>query len=235
MKGSELPNRTRFDRPICRWLGLVTIGAVTLVALWARGGTALGTSEQPVASGLKAPSRDRLAVCVEAVRGVDLEPGLAVGRVRSALERAVQHPASPHLGFNRVPRAVDYGCPLRPLLFDGEATPTDVYQRLRHQRPVTAPSAYRVFLFVIPDRDVQDLFQGRSIYSRTAAEEGVCDDTRNPPGVCGMVTSGVYISTSELLDASALEYAVLRGLSLVGPPNLPRSRDIRGSDAPGRR
>lgn len=227
------------DRLTARWAGLVMVGALMLGGLWGRGGTALSVSDPFDRRGLGAKSRDRLAVCVEPIRGVQLDRDRILALVQPAVLRVVSHPVWQRVSSSQIPPVIDFGCPLAPLLLDKEkdasASPKDWVQRRGLARQVSTATPYRVFLFIIPAEDVAREFQGDSIFSRVASEETLCDGVKHDV-VCEEVSRGIYISADELLDSSALDYALMRGLNFASPPSLtPRSATgfARSGDSPG--
>jgi hypothetical protein len=99
---------------------------------------------------------------------------------------------------------------------------------------VDVASEYQVFLFVGHDADVQRAFPGFHLFSRGFSEEVLCVLAQTESGVrCETVTTGVYLTQTELNTPADLEFAIMRGLDLVEKPgNLPRNPNI--SIAPGR-
>src|SRR5688572_19199244 len=100
-----------------RWLGLVVLCAMLALLLWSRSGGALEIGRGPFRpDGLKAASRDHLALCVEGIAGANLDPASAVANVRAALQSAQHRPVWTMLGIQDDPTDVVYGCLTPPVL-----------------------------------------------------------------------------------------------------------------------
>jgi hypothetical protein len=190
-----------------------TLGVTTLLGLTFQGS---GEAEQRDASMLKeglltTANRDRLAICVQAV-GVDssLETK-AKASIEAALIEVAKHPYWEPAGYAVAESpVVDIGCPASPPPLDLEAQsvnpPEDVQPSF-----VSEPSYYRLFVFVLPQGDVDTLVSGLPRL-RTGSQEVVCEGDS-----CGTVTSGVYIGAEELGDLPLLADALQQGLGLELP------------------
>jgi hypothetical protein len=192
------------DRLKIRWLSLVVLGALLPLFLWSRSGGALEDGRGPFRpDGLRAASRDHLALCVEAIAGATVDSNLAVVNVRAAIERARGRPAWSILRLQSDPIGVAYGCPSPPVLKPSGSV-MDRLQRRRVGKQVDVASEYRVFLFVMREVDVQRAFGSDSLYSRAANEEMLCGAAQTESGQwCESVTSGLYLTVSELNDPVA--------------------------------
>ena len=216
------------NRRRARWFLLVVLGALLPLFLWSRSGDALEDGRAPFRpDGLKAASRDRLALCVQGIDGATVDGETAIASVRTALQRAQRQPAWSILKISDGPAVVAYGCPLPPVLEPSGPVVSFMVHDLTSRR-VDVASAYRVFLFVMREADVQRAFGTDTLYSRAANEEMLCAPAQTVTGErCQSVTTGVYLTQGELNDPAALEYAILRGLELTSiPTNLPHNPDI---------
>lgn len=218
----------RPNRQTVRWGGLAVLAALLPLLMWSRIGDALEDGRGPFRDdGLRAATRDHLALCVEGVNGASIDPDSAVANVRSALQRAHARPAWGILRIPDNPTVVMYGCPSPPLI-QPSGPAMSFLQRDGMRKYVDIASEFRVFLFIMREADVQLSFGTDHLHFRAANEEMLCAPAQTETGKrCGVVTSGVYLTVSEHNDPSSLEYAILRGLNLVeAPRNLPHNPDI---------
>ena len=154
-------------------------------------------------------SRSGLAICVDDVEGAELDESASTSPVEDALSKLTDHPNWQVSGFGVAPPAVAYGCPSPPYLSS---------ERVSGGKPIGDPSLqsvakaseYRVFVFLMPDSKIAEIFGSSPI--RTEPQEFLCMGQ-----TCGEVTTALYIAVGELKDPAFLETWLARALGLESP------------------
>jgi hypothetical protein len=194
----------------------ITLGVTTLLGVTFSGG-----GSAPAEDVRRPAERDRLAICVEAlsvndsgapVPGSPAVAAQARAAVESTLATIEDHPLWEMSGYPRAEQArVDVGCPSPPLplisrtdmqWYDG--LPLGYIPTPYH---VTSPSPYKIFVFVLPSGDTEQLLGGTAV--RVAPQEYKCDD-ESPGSTCSEVTTAVYVDPQEI-EATPLLDRLLRG------------------------
>jgi|FLYL01.1.fsa_nt_gi hypothetical protein len=150
-------------------------------------------------------NRDRLRLCVQAVPRDPAAEGRAVSLIQSALaELKARHPLWRSAGLKEAQPVVEPGCPSDPALLHPGAEPIvgDPYTSR-----VTEPSKYRVFVFILPQAEIDRLFARWPL--RQAIQESICQGH-----VCSEVTSGLYLSTEEIENRQFLYDALAKTIGL---------------------
>ncbi|MPZ14256.1 MAG: hypothetical protein GEU73_07500 [Chloroflexi bacterium] len=159
------------------------------------------------------PSRDRLAICVQAVRGAEINPDEARARVQAALAEAAKHPRWDQVGYGRAEPVVDVGCPFEPAGLDPE---TLFYSMVGIPIPgtkrVERPGPYRLAVWILPPAEFERLLptdaakrRGR----RPVQESMLCEGYEER---CGAATTGLNLSTEEFADPASLDHWIERGM-----------------------
>lgn len=156
--------------------------------------------------GLLATSRSGLEVCVDDAEGAELGEAASTTPVTDALSKLTDHPKWEVSDFGAAPPVVEYGCPSPPYLSSERPSAGKPIGDPSLQSVVKA-SEYRVFVFVMPDSRIAEIFGSASI--RTEPQEILCMGE-----TCAEVTTGLYVGTSELKDPSFLETWLARALGL---------------------
>lgn len=151
------------------------------------------------------PQRTDLAICVAVSPEAGAEPAVVATKVTEALKALSRKPAWSRRGFDTIPNRVVSGCPAEPYLM----RPGVRHPQVDPVAPtpfVEKPSPYLVFLFVLPEADVNRAFAG--VTGRTAFEEYVREgDVVNP------MTIGLYLTASDL-NPERLEWGLSQALLL---------------------
>ncbi|MDO8616829.1 MAG: hypothetical protein Q7T33_14000, partial [Dehalococcoidia bacterium] len=158
-------------------------------------------------------NRDRLAICVQPVgfgdsgsetAAAELQ-ALAKPVIEGALAEARDHPQwDARGGSGPLPPVVDGGCPAGPAP-TRSALPRPVEHISGHR--VREAGYYTVFVFIVPDADLDQLLGGSTI--RTANQETICDRD-----VCNPVSWAIYLKPGDLQDPSFVTNVVERVLGL---------------------
>ncbi|MCC7370387.1 MAG: hypothetical protein IT306_18320 [Chloroflexi bacterium] len=161
-------------------------------------------------------SRDGLAVCVQ-VDGVPREavnaPDIAV---RQALNSVSGHPAWDRGGYGQREPIVDVGCPGRPVM-TAPSVWRDGSSFVGVPRPrVSVPSPYRVWVNVLSDQRIAEVFVGYPVRLRTQAEEIYCNPPVGSTPSCEATALGAYLTAGEFNDPSLLKEALTFALNLGG-------------------
>lgn len=201
-------------------LALLAVGLFASGALGVPGGER--SNDQVIAGPLLAASRDRLSVCVEPVAGAQSTVDESRSAVETALIRASQRPEWATSGLDMTTALVQPGCPQEPyLLLPGASYAGKPVGDPSIQEVIQA-SEHRLFVFVLPDAEIQRIFgPGESV--RLEPQEFLCQDH-----TCSEVTTGLYVAVSELRDPEFLEEWLARALGLAPPednvPEVPGQR-----------
>jgi hypothetical protein len=183
--------------------GVVLISAFAFVAatrLGSQGGQAVR-----VEGTLLTANRDRLRLCVQAAPRDPATEGRAVSLIQSALaELKGRHPRWLAAGLKEEQPVVEPGCPSDPALLRPGAEPIvgDPYTSR-----VTEPSKYRVFVFILPQAEIDRLFARWPL--RQVVQEFICLGH-----VCPEVTSGLYLSMEEIENRQFLSDALAKSIGL---------------------
>ena len=157
--------------------------------------------------------RDRVALCVDRAGGADIDLADASANVRAAVESATRNPNSRLIGYPEAAPIVDRGCPSMPYLLRPGVQHTDGFiWGFPPGLDVDSASAYLVFVFVLPESLVYELFRGNETVwgGRILYQEAfIVGDSRRVPA-----SYGLYLSERELHDESILGRWIDRVLSV---------------------
>ncbi len=193
----------------------ITLGVTTLLGVTFQGESTaqVGSGRQFVDNLLGTANRDRLAVCVQPVgfEGTGSEAAaaeqlqaLAGPVMEAALEEAQKHPQwDARGGAGPLSPVVDLGCPSGPAPSDGY--PRAIERIIGHI--VQEAGYYGVFVFILPDADLDQLLGGSAI--RTANQERIRDDDFCPP-----VSNAIYLKPGDLQDLPFVVNVLERVLGL---------------------
>lgn len=167
-----------------------------------------------------AQTRD-LRMCVDR-QGVDLDLTQVRGRLERAMRTQVEgHPRFGFAGFQPGRWTITVGCPSAPALLQSGEKAVKNGGRPFIAGPVTEPSGFRTFIFVVPQAEIDRMF-GALPY-QIAVQEHVCsgDD-------CATVANAWYVSpetlTSPSLPGDPVARGLVLGIGLEPPiPDVPRS------------
>lgn len=153
-------------------------------------------------------TRDRLALCTQPVSGARATAAQARTAVAGALA------TTPEVARLAPGAVVEAGCPTTPyLLRPGARAPVGRPSGDPTMTRVDQPSKYRVFVFVLPQPEIDRLFGRTSL--RRVAEEYLCEGDS-----CAEVTTGVYLSDAELQNGQLIRTRLEEALGPrpIGPP-----------------
>lgn len=190
-------------------LGFGLMGALAGAIAFGLPGEDEGPRDSLSGDGLLASSRERLAVCIQAAEGADLDISVARRAVEDALARIARGPEWAAAGLDVAPPAVAVGCPSAPFLLTSGRPSTGKPAGDPELQEVKEASEYRVFLFVLPPPVIDDLFPDGTV--RVEPQEFLCDR-----GTCAEVTTGLYLTPGEVNDPETLSQWLARALGL-GP------------------
>ncbi len=216
----KLPRSWRV-RALVSAMALAAVASAALGTSMLLGVTYRSDSSAPLGFGapqlpfLLTANRDRLAICVDAVGFYAGETEDVEAAAKSAIEAALAEIGMrvalgpPALGVG--PPLVATGCPMSPAIFgelgvvESPRSPENALGRV-----VREASDYRVFVFVMPYKDIRRLTESSPI--RVSAEEHILI---GDVGV--LATTGLYLASEELLDAQFLADALMRALGFKPP------------------
>jgi hypothetical protein len=198
--------RSRLLRALTLLVFAGALGGAILLA-----STMLGESSPPtqIKEGLlSTTNRDRLALCVQAV-GVDSAlQAEAKSHIEKLLPQLEQHPNWALSGLEDTPPpVVDDGCPtadaalLRPGADVKGGAPGSA---------VAEPSPYQAFVFILPQSEIDRLFEGWPL--RSVSQELLREGDVGLP-----VTTGIYMSIEEIRSPSFLSDTMVKGIGLENP------------------
>jgi hypothetical protein len=188
-------------------LGLVGPGRLV------RGGEPFTTDQ------LIVPSRDGLSICVDlgGTGGPLLPSPVAVASIRAALDQIAQHPLWAEAGYAKRPPVVSVGCPVASVIMAPEIKRQGSSRLNVPRRRVDNASPFRVWVVVLPDQRVSEVFADTPPYLRSEPEEIACEDAapaHHP--VCRAVSLGAYLTAAEFGDNLTLLRALTFALNLGG-------------------
>lgn len=160
-----------------------------------------------------ATTRTQFEVCVD----VD---GASIGRLdlAEAVRSAIRTELRDHPGWTlgrRTPDATNVveGCPFRSLALASAFTHPSAKDRKFVPNRVTQPSRFTTHVYVTRSAEVQRIFGGVPVPTRTLPEEYLCDGS----GVCAEVTTSLIIDGQTLFDRAALARWLRVALHLEPP------------------
>jgi hypothetical protein len=149
--------------------------------------------------------RDRLAICVDSVAPDQArvqEEEVARDAVKAALLDVTKSPYWPPYEFQfELSPTVSVGCPRKSVLHKE----SDWDSKL-----VKYPSYEGVFLYVVPEADIERVF-GSQRWGLLLAEHSC------PTDDCTPLTDAVYVSRADIEDVRFLSRVIKTSLGLVGP------------------
>jgi hypothetical protein len=194
----------------------VTLGVLTLAGVTFQGS---GSAEEgplvgPSGNLLITANRDRLAICIDSASPVTSAPASLPANAKEAMQTALQevarHPYWQRAGITLAP-VVDVGCPSPPPPIGDPSSYAPIEGVWGF--PVSMPSYYRVFVFVLDPHELQKLV-GTSRSRRAPQELSCLGDS------CAEITAALFLSVDELADPAFvtdnLEKAT--GLDQAGRP-----------------
>ena len=213
------------------WAGLVVAGVLVLGLVASEHGVAQQQDTDAIApNGLQLQSRDHVAICVEVASEATTPHDQAVVEVRSVLPNLRASTRWEEIGLGSKPAEVDAGCPSEPYLLRPGVDGTQMFREIDAPRARERPSKYLVHLMVLSDAQVERLFGAvRYPAMRLETHEYFCPDRGH---TCVGVSSGMYLSDSELTDDRYLPIILTAGLGLGDEMPMPapegESRDRNG-------
>lgn len=155
-----------------------------------------------LSTALLASDRPGLKICVQSlVPGVDART--IQSRVQGALTGVSKHPDFARAGLDRQPVAIDVGCPIGPTITNPRYSGKDMSGV---PAIVTAPSPYRLFVFVATPEQVAQAFTWQP---RLTPQEMICERDG-----CNEITAALYLTPSELTDLATLARGLTQGVGL---------------------
>lgn len=191
-----------------RILVALTLGLITAV-VWTFGVFRPASSQAPIGfaydSLLNTTNRPNLKVCVDS-KAPEVTSGALKAKVDGLLGYVKAHPhfGPSGLAGTAIPQ-VDVGCPTPPRItepgFDPKTGDSDT-SGIR----VDTPSAYRLYVFVVPGEQFAPLSGGAR---RWVPQEGYCIDQQ-----CSSVSEAVYLTPADVSNAAhvTLQLADAAGL-----------------------
>jgi len=166
-----------------------------------------------------AASRMRLGICVDDTTGT-----LAAGDLTTRVGGALAELGSTHVQFasdQLGPRPlIALACPsASPLLREDFASPVPALPTVRRHlwtagSTVTQATPFRVYVFIAPSERIKHLFPNTPPSSRTHPHEMLSGKTVLRPGI---VSIGLYLAPSEVLDPTALRRGLGAALGIGFP------------------
>ncbi|MCH8814549.1 MAG: hypothetical protein IH957_05530 [Chloroflexi bacterium] len=193
-----------------------TIGVLTLlgVTFQGKGEAQVGDGSQLVEGRLGTANRDRLAICVDSV-GLDAAAAdTAKLNVEEALVVAADLPNWSDAALGSMATVVDVGCPSSPAALQPGTvlTPTGRGFAVNPFPVVVEASYYRIFTFVVSDEQSANTF-GKEFPKVTEEYLRQGDDFAG-------VTSGLYVTPSQLADTDFLAQSISSLLGFQQRPTL---------------
>jgi hypothetical protein len=153
---------------------------------------------------LQDAEREDLAICVEVLPDAGVKEEEAVAKVNAGLDRLKRMPPWSSFGFDMLSTRVLGGCPSGPHLLkpgvvrNDPNSPTPIVEKA---------SPYLLFVFVLPDTDIRQLFADAPD-NQTAIQEVIRFGNDMHP-----VSTGIYIGPNDM-ESERLAHLLKKGLGI---------------------
>lgn len=192
-----------------------TVAAATMVAIAIVGGAigwrvtqssseSAGRVDSPLLTG----NRTEVSICVEDLTSAGT---VDVASVQQAAADVKTAPSWARANLDGVDVRVVAGCDAEPhLLSAGVTFKNGGFIETGDFGRTDSPSEHRLMVFILDDAETERLFGDAA--SRTAVQESLCEG-----GVCSEVTTGLYLSASEVSDVKTLAGRLSRAIGILPP------------------
>lgn len=200
---SQASRSGRLKRAFLIGAMLLVLAVGGLATTTALGVTFQGSGDKRVADLLLTENRHMLEICVDAI---DVDSGLAAetkNTITDILPELEKHPVLASADVQLPDYSVEIGCPSDAALLRPGAS-------VKFGAPaanVDEASRFRLFVFVLSDQQITDLFGDWP--ARRVPQETLCEG-----GSCVEVTTGLYLSASDLEDETFVKDALVKGIGL---------------------
>jgi hypothetical protein len=151
-------------------------------------------------------NRSDLAICVQVAAEANVDPAVVQTAAKAALTALAARDTWTKRGYDLLQNRVEVGCPAAPHLLEPgvkripAGLASDPIPYVAHASP------YMIFLFVLPDADINRVFG--DTFQRTSAQEYLRQGDSAIP-----VTIGLYLAPSEI-QPDRLDWALSQALLL---------------------